>query len=160
MRTEEQAREYVAGKVDYTSAPVLTSGEIATCTTDALIYSARANSTAYSVGDRVAPATPSGRMYRCIVGGTSASSVPTWPSLRSAYLGQIITDGTVTWEDAGHAPKERYDLNAAIRACWMLKASKAASWVDVNNEDTDYKRSQIIKHCHVMANRYPPIYVT
>ena len=40
---------------------------------------ARANSTAYVVGDIVRPSTGNGHLYMCIVAGTSAGSAPTWP---------------------------------------------------------------------------------
>lgn len=58
---------------------------------------ARANSTAYLVGDIVRPATGNGHLYRCIVAGTSAGAPPTFP----AVSGQTVTDGGVTWAEIG-----------------------------------------------------------
>ncbi len=58
---------------------------------------ARANSTAYAVGDIVRPASGNGHLYRCIVAGTSAGSPPTFPTVS----GQIVTDNTVTWAEIG-----------------------------------------------------------
>lgn len=57
-----------------------------------------ATATAYAVGDIVKPTSGSDlHYYRCTVAGTShASTEPTWPT-----DGSTITDGTVTWEDAG-----------------------------------------------------------
>ncbi|GII87080.1 hypothetical protein Ssi03_50700 [Sphaerisporangium siamense] len=58
---------------------------------------ARANSTAYAVGDLVRPASSNGHVYRCIAAGTSASSAPTWPTTPLT----TVTDGTVTWIECG-----------------------------------------------------------
>lgn len=56
-------------------------------------FTQRANSTAYSVGDRVYNATADGNIYECITGGTSAGSPPTF----NTALGATTTDGGVTW---------------------------------------------------------------
>jgi hypothetical protein len=57
----------------------------------------RANSTAYAVGDIVKPASGNGHLYICVTAGTSAGSVPTYPT---THRGQVA-DGTVTWEEFG-----------------------------------------------------------
>ena len=53
----------------------------------------RANSTVYSLGDRVYAATFDGNVYECITAGTSAAAPPTF----NTNLGDSTTDGTVTW---------------------------------------------------------------
>ncbi len=53
----------------------------------------RANSTAYTVGDVVRPASANGYVYRCVVAGTSGGSLPTY----TTTIGDDFTDGTVTW---------------------------------------------------------------
>lgn len=60
---------------------------------------ARANSTAYAVGDVVRPATGNGSLYMCTVAGTSHSAIPTWETL----LGSETPEGggTVLWENIG-----------------------------------------------------------
>lgn len=57
---------------------------------------ARANSTAYSVGGLI---LVSGRVYRCSTAGTSAVSAPTFPTALNA----TVTDGTVVWTCMGVA---------------------------------------------------------
>jgi hypothetical protein len=60
---------------------------------------ARANSTAYAVGDVVRPATGNGFLYMAVTSGTSHSAIPTW----GTDLGGLTTEGggTVTWENIG-----------------------------------------------------------
>jgi hypothetical protein len=57
---------------------------------------ARANSTAYIVGQIYAPATPNNHIYICTVAGTSASSPPSFTT-----DGTTFTDGTATFKDLG-----------------------------------------------------------
>jgi len=48
-----------------------------------------------TIGDLVIPTTANGWVYRCHTAGTShATTEPTW----TTNLGQLITDGSVTWE--------------------------------------------------------------
>jgi hypothetical protein len=58
---------------------------------------ARANSTVYAAGALVLPAVANGHYYRCVTGGTSHTSAPTWPTTAEA----TVADGTVVWEEAG-----------------------------------------------------------
>lgn len=57
---------------------------------------ARANSTAYAVGDIYAPATPNNHIYICTVAGTSDAAPPTFTT-----NGSTFTDGTATFKDIG-----------------------------------------------------------
>ncbi len=57
---------------------------------------ARANSTAYIVGQIYRPATANGHVYICTVAGTSASSPPSFTT-----DGTTFTDGTATFKDIG-----------------------------------------------------------
>jgi hypothetical protein len=65
--------------------------------------SVRANSTAYSVGDRVMLGTSNLNVYECITAGTSAASAPSF----NTTLGSTTTDGTVTWLTLGQGMPKR-----------------------------------------------------
>ena len=56
-------------------------------------------STAYSVGDIVAPTGASPCLYKCTTAGTSGASEPTW----DAVEGNTVTDNTVVWTCIGNA---------------------------------------------------------
>ncbi len=60
--------------------------------------------TAYDVGDIVVPTGVSDHYYECTVAGTSGATEPTWPE-----DGSTVSDGTVTWEDAGTEYPGLYD---------------------------------------------------
>lgn len=57
---------------------------------------ARANSTAYAVGDLYVPATPNTHVYKVTVAGTSAASPPSFTT-----DGTTFADGTATVQDIG-----------------------------------------------------------
>lgn len=57
------------------------------------VWTQRANSQAYSLGDRVYSATFDGNIYECISAGTSGGAPPTF----NTNLGDTTVDGTVTW---------------------------------------------------------------
>lgn len=61
--------------------------------TPTYILPSRANSTAYTVGQSVVPATPNGYRYVCTTAGTSAGTIPTWGTI----LNGTTTDGSVIW---------------------------------------------------------------
>lgn len=91
---------------DYSSATGYTAGGNQLTTpaiveTDSSALTARANSTAYVVGDIRRTGTDSSRVFVCAVAGTSAASEPGG----MATLGFLreITDGSVVWVNIGAA---------------------------------------------------------
>lgn len=86
----------VANGNGYTTGGATLTGKTASLV-GAASATARANSTAYSLGQIVRPSTSNGYVYQCVVAGTSAGSAPTYPTV----IGTTVTDGGVTWLCAG-----------------------------------------------------------
>lgn len=91
----------VVADISITSMPnaVGASRRLQIINTTALTASARANSTAYSVGDirirqtGIGTENTAGLYLRCTTAGTSAGSPPTW----NTTVGGTTTDGTAVW---------------------------------------------------------------
>lgn len=79
-------------------------------------------STVYAAGDVVKPTTGNGRIFECVVGGTSDSSEPTWDT----DLGDDTVDNTVTWRCRGaHVITTAADLSSKIEAGTPLRFKDA-----------------------------------
>jgi hypothetical protein len=81
----------------YTVAGVTVAGTISYVAANSWATT-RANSTAYALGDVRRPATGNGFLYRAAVAGTSAGTIPTYPTVP----GTTVADGGVTWTNIGH----------------------------------------------------------
>jgi len=77
------------GFVTITTTPI-----ISTFTT---AYPTWATGITYLVGDIVTPTVSNGHYYKCIQGGISGATQPTFPTV----TGQQVTDATVIWQEAG-----------------------------------------------------------
>lgn len=113
-------------------------------------------STAYVVGDRVQPVIKNGRIYECVKAGTSLTDSTLFPDF--GYTGQMYSDGLdLIWRDVGAAYVETYDVRAAAREGWMMKASKIAHLVDVVDGQQNLHISTLLDHCYKMAEKYRAI---
>ncbi|PLX46180.1 MAG: hypothetical protein C0609_01210 [Deltaproteobacteria bacterium] len=89
---------------------------------------ARANSTAYSLGDFVQPSTANGYVYKCTTAGTSAGSAPTFPTI----LGATVTDGTVVWTNWGYIGHGKVTNTNLYKTLVSAKKAfrKANTWIE------------------------------
>ena len=84
-------------------------------------FTARANSTAYALGDRRRPASANSRYYICITAGTTAASEPAAFTSDDTETGTTITDGTAKWKCEGH-DLNNYVVNSILpQSVWDLK---------------------------------------
>lgn len=108
-------------------------------------------STTFEIGAVVLPATKTGHCYVCVQSGSTSTTEPTWPTRDGA----VVIDGSVTWQEAGPAFDNVFDIRAAAEQAWSLKAAKASVLID----NGDAKYSQIAENCREMAKSYSPILI-
>jgi len=115
---------------------------------------------AYKVGDIVVPTTPNGRMYLCIIAGTSGPNEPSFPQIGFA-VGQVIADGPIpvdsfglNWQDSGYVQVEKYDVRAATKQAWLLKASIAANLANTDDGKMKIQLHTIQENCIQMAGKF------
>lgn len=99
--------------------------------------------------------TEGGRFWRCIVGGTTDATEPTWPDLGGTARGeQVVVDGTVRWSDNGTAWAGRWDMQRAAMIGWERKAAAAAALYDFQADDQRFSRAQVAASCRAQAAWY------
>lgn len=106
---------------------------------------ARANSTAYAVGDYYQPATPNSHYYVCTVAGTSAGTPPSFTT-----DGTTFADGTATFDDLGlivvaNVSNADYLVDTALGLLSIVKggAIPAGISLEVDYTPTAQTRQQI-----------------
>ena len=148
LSPEDQLRSMVQADSD----PELSNDEIETILHAHRIvsdFSEWAPITAFTLGQTRIPSIGNNHYYVVTVAGTSDTSEPAFPS---APFG-TVTDGTVTWQEAGEITS--YNLRKAAGEGWLLKAAKVANRYDVDVDRFQrLKRDQLIKHCLEMAKQY------
>jgi hypothetical protein len=99
------------------------------------------------------PATK--RWWRAVNSGTTGAAAPEWPNLAGTVrTGQLLTDGTVTWEDHGAEWRPTWNVNAGLAFGWRLKANRAAALYDATDGDQNLRRAQVAAQCEQRAQRY------
>lgn len=154
MMTRAQAAERLSLSGVTTAEPEISTEDVFSILDNTARASSHATSTAYTVGARILPSTINGRLYKCIVAGTTGATAPSWPSAGRGVLSQRVVDGSVTWEDIGAAHAEKYDLNAASRECWLYRANMLSQKFDTSTDGATMRRSQLYDHAIAQARRY------
>lgn len=160
--SREQAMSLITLYSQALSYPEVDSTVISTILDTHIRFTTWTPSTAYSVGDTIVPTTPNGRVYRCVIAGTSLTTEPDFPTYISRqWVGWTITEGvpspSLTWVDVGPANVERYDINSSVRDVFLLKAGLVATEIDAKEGQSDVKLSQLKMHLLDMAKRYRPL---
>lgn len=162
--TEEEALSELSDLCQPDCLPQLSTDELTRVLRRFARWTVHAVETAYTVGQRVAPAVPNGRMYICIAAGTSGEEIPSWPSRSTGYAGRsvpyIVSDGdTLRWQDDGPAFPEQYDIGGAAQAAWMMKAAKSAHFVNMQEGPQKMEMEKAHLHCKAMAAAHSPLFV-
>lgn len=123
-----------------------------------------AANTAYQIGDRILPtaANRNGCRYIAVkyrTTGTDQTTGTTEPSWSTTRYSQVTDDQIVWQEDGFDWNGDLWDLTAAARAGWLLKASKASLTSDVVRGELEIKSSQLFDHCMTMANQCVPVFL-
>lgn len=152
----------VAMKSNAQGYPAVSTTDIGIILDDHVRFSTWTASTYYSVGDRVVPTVPNGRVYECRVAGTSDTTEPDWPQQYGwKWEGFLLTEGTadpqLTWVDMGPAHVDAYDVQTATRAVWLIKAGLVAAEIDAQEGTSNVKLSNLQKQFLEMAERYRPL---
>jgi hypothetical protein len=124
-------------------------------------YSSWEAISSYAVGDQIVPTVPNGRVYNCLVAGSSGTLEPSFPQI-SYSVGQCFYDGVgpnngsfpLTWQDSGFTQQEIYDVRAAAREGWMRKASICANLVNTDDGKMNIQIHILQENCIQMAAKF------
>lgn len=151
--TRAEALLEVARNCGSSEYPYLDSTDLSALVDKWRGYTVWTASTAYVVGDKIIPTVSNGRLYICIIAGTADTVEPEWPDyVTQPYYG--IGDGqNLVWQDIGPAPVQ-YDVMAASREGWLLKASRATGLVNVTDGAVSAGMGQLQDKCIRQAQRF------
>ena len=158
--TRLQAIKELSDLCQATLFPELETNQLARLIDQHVRFNTWTASYSYKVGDIVVPTTPNGRMYLCIIAGTSGAIEPSFPQIGYA-VGQSISDGPIpqnsfalNWQDAGYVQVEKYDVRAATKQAWLLKASIAANLANTDDGKMKIQLHTIQENCIQMAGKF------
>ena len=100
--------------------------------------------TALNYGDVIFPTERMGNIFKVVTAGTTGATEPTWDST-------TITDGTVEMEVYGSDYESVYDVRAALRKAWELKAAKASELISSSDSGSE---QMIFQQCQRMIMQY------
>lgn len=150
-----------------TSFPELTDNQLGDLIDQHKRFATWTPSTYYSVGDMVVPTTPNGRVYQCVIAGTSQTTEPAFPQITYA-VGQAFYDYStlpanqdfgLTWQDNGYITTEIYDVRAAAKQGWLLKASIAANLANTSDGQMKIELHTIQENCVQMAGKFRSFFI-
>lgn len=148
--TDAEQREAAYDKLETFAQPnvepTLTGAELDAILDDCARAVRWTTVTVLSVGTLVLPTSDDDHFYIVTAGGTTAASEPTWPETGT------VTSGTVEFEEAGEFSfSSLYDVRAALRKAWELKAAKASELISSQDSGSE---QMIFDHCQFMAAKY------
>ena len=155
--TRLQAIEQLSTMVQSNEYPELDTDDLAFLIDNNKRSNNWAASTAYVYGDLIEPVIKNGRLYKCIEAGTSGTTNPFPVYYAENSYSIAFSDGTARWMDLGPANVEQYDVRSAVRAGWILKASKVANLINSKDGSQDLNLSALQEQFLKMAERYRPV---
>jgi hypothetical protein len=171
--------------VEADADPVLSDAEIDAAISRTAIAAIWTPATAYTVGQRVVPTVQNGRVYVCVLAGTSDTTEPQW-LIAPQYTGAVnplgawwgygtvpfisdvtgspwffgLADGTCAWRAGDAFAGEVFDVRAAAAECYRAKARKVANRYDVAIPGgPNARRSQMYTYFMDMARSLQPVRV-
>jgi hypothetical protein len=153
MLSAADARDLVKAEVGATLDPALTDAEIDAILTETRRGDVWAAGTAYSYGAVGMPTVRNGHAYVVVVAGTSSSTEPTWPRTAASS----VSDGTVTWREAGADWGELYDIRRAVYQAYRRKLAKAQDYLTVGGDGQTVNLQQIVQNLEAQARRWQPV---
>ena len=130
--------------------PPSISGEEAGILERHMLASIWAQNTAYVSGNVTQPYPRNGHKYVCTVSGTSGTTLP-------AFSTGALTDGTVTWVEAGSDYENVFDIRAAVHEAWTIKASRSSHLVTTATTGSSVQASLLHQQCRARAIEFAPL---
>lgn len=156
------ALELLSRLIDATVSPLVSIPELENLLEAHKQASIWEASTTYGFGAVVQPtaANRNGHAFRVVKftsGVGSGATEPNWPTGRA----NEIVDGNLTWRENGSDFDCLWDLDAAAKAGWLLKAGKIATCTDVTIPDgSSFTFTGLYEHCIQQSEKYNSVTVS